>query len=264
MWFLLKAVILTKDNLLKRHWRGDHWCYFCDKNETIQHFSLIVIFYVRNLANIENWERGHVASFSRPSDRTCGGLRSSKDRSFWKKDPQLSHIQTCSPRTRLECLMRQSNSRAPAAAASGATAHGGGRAGEGGERGRRRKADEGTEKGEQETRDREGRTQETRKEKVAPLESSGRGGRHDGRESKRLPPGWTSMRRGRAHRATPEELLLHPVAPLPITTAGSWARSPRDAGVPPSPRDAPRSPLCPTRGAGSSLLQDEPARRKMK
>jgi hypothetical protein len=113
--------------------------------------------------------------------------------------------------------MRQSNSRAPAAAASGATAHGGGRAGEGGERGRRRKADEGTEKGEQETRDREGRTQETRKEKVAPLESSGRGGRHDGRESKRLPPGWTSMRRGRARRATPEELLLHPVAPLPIS-----------------------------------------------
>jgi hypothetical protein len=37
MWFLLKGVILTKDNLLKRHWRGDHRCCFCDNNETIQH-----------------------------------------------------------------------------------------------------------------------------------------------------------------------------------------------------------------------------------
>jgi hypothetical protein len=28
MWFLLKGVILTKDNLLKIHWRGDHRCCF--------------------------------------------------------------------------------------------------------------------------------------------------------------------------------------------------------------------------------------------
>jgi hypothetical protein len=42
MWFLLTGVIVTKDNLLKRHWRGDHPCYFCDNNETIQH-SLIVM-----------------------------------------------------------------------------------------------------------------------------------------------------------------------------------------------------------------------------
>jgi hypothetical protein len=48
--------------------------------------------------------------------------------------------------------MRRRNSRALVAAASGATARGGRRAEEGGERRRRRRADEGAEKGEQETR----------------------------------------------------------------------------------------------------------------
>ncbi|WVZ53529.1 hypothetical protein U9M48_004457, partial [Paspalum notatum var. saurae] len=37
VWFLFKGVILTKDNLLKRHWSGDGQCCFCDTNETIQH-----------------------------------------------------------------------------------------------------------------------------------------------------------------------------------------------------------------------------------
>ncbi|WVZ85024.1 hypothetical protein U9M48_031988, partial [Paspalum notatum var. saurae] len=37
VWFLFKGVILTKDNLLKRHWTGDGRCCFCDTNETIQH-----------------------------------------------------------------------------------------------------------------------------------------------------------------------------------------------------------------------------------
>ncbi|WVZ51423.1 LOW QUALITY PROTEIN: hypothetical protein U9M48_002571 [Paspalum notatum var. saurae] len=38
------GVILTKDNLLKRHWSGDGRCCFCDTNETIQHlfFDYIV------------------------------------------------------------------------------------------------------------------------------------------------------------------------------------------------------------------------------
>ncbi|WVZ94415.1 hypothetical protein U9M48_040308, partial [Paspalum notatum var. saurae] len=31
------GVILTKDNLLRRHWSGDGRCCFCDTNETIQH-----------------------------------------------------------------------------------------------------------------------------------------------------------------------------------------------------------------------------------
>ncbi|WVZ54468.1 hypothetical protein U9M48_005255, partial [Paspalum notatum var. saurae] len=36
IWFLMKCVILTKDNLKKRNWNGDNGCCFCNK-ETIQH-----------------------------------------------------------------------------------------------------------------------------------------------------------------------------------------------------------------------------------
>ncbi|WVZ69705.1 hypothetical protein U9M48_018450 [Paspalum notatum var. saurae] len=35
VWFLMKGVILTKDNLKKRNWNGDDGCCFCNK-ETIQ------------------------------------------------------------------------------------------------------------------------------------------------------------------------------------------------------------------------------------
>ena len=32
-----RGVILTKDNLLKRRWKGESKCCFCSKDETIQH-----------------------------------------------------------------------------------------------------------------------------------------------------------------------------------------------------------------------------------
>ena len=37
MWYLCRGVTLTKDNLLKRNWRGDTNCCFRDKKETVQH-----------------------------------------------------------------------------------------------------------------------------------------------------------------------------------------------------------------------------------
>jgi predicted secreted Zn-dependent protease len=37
LWFLWKGVILTKDNLAKRQWKGCTRCCFCSKLETIQH-----------------------------------------------------------------------------------------------------------------------------------------------------------------------------------------------------------------------------------
>jgi hypothetical protein len=37
MWYLQRGVILTKDNLAKRSWQGSKVCYFCHKDETIQH-----------------------------------------------------------------------------------------------------------------------------------------------------------------------------------------------------------------------------------
>uniref|UniRef100_A0A8I6XUJ7 Reverse transcriptase zinc-binding domain-containing protein n=1 Tax=Hordeum vulgare subsp. vulgare TaxID=112509 RepID=A0A8I6XUJ7_HORVV len=40
MWFIHKGVILTKDNLIKRRWRGRSNCCYCEQNETIRHLFL--------------------------------------------------------------------------------------------------------------------------------------------------------------------------------------------------------------------------------
>lgn len=40
MWFIHKGVILTKDNLLKRSWRGRPNCCYCEQNETIKHLFI--------------------------------------------------------------------------------------------------------------------------------------------------------------------------------------------------------------------------------
>jgi len=42
LWYLKRGVVLTKDNLLKRRWKGDSKCKFCGLEETIQHLFSIV------------------------------------------------------------------------------------------------------------------------------------------------------------------------------------------------------------------------------
>jgi hypothetical protein len=37
MWYMKLEVSLTKDNLLRRNWKGQKMCAFCSQNETIQH-----------------------------------------------------------------------------------------------------------------------------------------------------------------------------------------------------------------------------------
>jgi hypothetical protein len=37
LWYLRNGVVLTKDNLVKRQWKGCTKCCFCAKHETIQH-----------------------------------------------------------------------------------------------------------------------------------------------------------------------------------------------------------------------------------
>ena len=37
MWYLKRCVILTKDNLAKRNWKGNKQCCFYSSDETIQH-----------------------------------------------------------------------------------------------------------------------------------------------------------------------------------------------------------------------------------
>jgi hypothetical protein len=58
VWFLQKGVVLTKDNLAKKNWKGSQQCVCCNFNETIQHLFLDspsaimiwrIIFYATNL-----------------------------------------------------------------------------------------------------------------------------------------------------------------------------------------------------------------------
>jgi len=37
LWYLKKGVLLTRDNLINRKWKGESKCCFCIKNESIQH-----------------------------------------------------------------------------------------------------------------------------------------------------------------------------------------------------------------------------------
>jgi hypothetical protein len=37
VWYLQKGVVLTKDNLARRQWKGSLKCCFCNMGETIQH-----------------------------------------------------------------------------------------------------------------------------------------------------------------------------------------------------------------------------------
>lgn len=37
MWYLIREVVLTKDNLVRRNWHGDRKCGFCHSDESIQH-----------------------------------------------------------------------------------------------------------------------------------------------------------------------------------------------------------------------------------
>jgi hypothetical protein len=40
LWFLHKGVILTKDNLAKKNWKGSQQCVYYNFSETIQHLFL--------------------------------------------------------------------------------------------------------------------------------------------------------------------------------------------------------------------------------
>lgn len=37
MWLMANNALLTKDNLIKRKWKGDSHCAFCDQAENINH-----------------------------------------------------------------------------------------------------------------------------------------------------------------------------------------------------------------------------------
>jgi hypothetical protein len=37
MWLLENKGLLTRDNMIKRKWKGDHTCSFCSQDETIDH-----------------------------------------------------------------------------------------------------------------------------------------------------------------------------------------------------------------------------------
>ncbi len=40
LWYMQKGVMLTKDNMAKRKWKGSTKCCFCSSNENIHHLFL--------------------------------------------------------------------------------------------------------------------------------------------------------------------------------------------------------------------------------
>ena len=42
LWYFKKGVLLTKDNLSRRNWRGDKTCVFCSTTETIQRLFFLL------------------------------------------------------------------------------------------------------------------------------------------------------------------------------------------------------------------------------
>jgi hypothetical protein len=37
MWMVAQKVILTKDNMLRKRWKGNPGCYFCGDVKTVNH-----------------------------------------------------------------------------------------------------------------------------------------------------------------------------------------------------------------------------------
>jgi hypothetical protein len=65
VWFLIKGVVLTKDNLLKRNWKGDEKCCFCNNKETFEH-----LFFECHVARFI-WRTAHIAfGLQPPRDMT--------------------------------------------------------------------------------------------------------------------------------------------------------------------------------------------------
>jgi hypothetical protein len=46
MWYLLKGVIFTKDNLARHNWQGNKKSVFCASDESTQHLFLSVIMFI--------------------------------------------------------------------------------------------------------------------------------------------------------------------------------------------------------------------------
>ena len=37
LWLVMNSAILTKDNMIRRKWKGDPACYFCPHDESVDH-----------------------------------------------------------------------------------------------------------------------------------------------------------------------------------------------------------------------------------
>jgi hypothetical protein len=62
-WYLRNGVVLTKDNLVKRQWKGCTKCCFCAKHETIQH-----LFFDCPMATLMWGSVGFAFGIKKPSD----------------------------------------------------------------------------------------------------------------------------------------------------------------------------------------------------
>jgi hypothetical protein len=63
LWYLRNGVVLTKDNLVKRQWKGCTKCCFCAKHETIQH-----LFFDCPMATLMWWSVCFAFGIKKPRD----------------------------------------------------------------------------------------------------------------------------------------------------------------------------------------------------
>jgi hypothetical protein len=57
MWYLIRGVVLTKDNLLRHNWHGDSKCAFCHSDESIQHL-FFACHYAQFMWRLDFWSMG--------------------------------------------------------------------------------------------------------------------------------------------------------------------------------------------------------------
>ena len=87
MWFLHKKVLLTKDNLAKRNWKGSSHCSFCGNDENIDHLFISCSF-----AKLIWWVVFCTYNIPPPTNVTnlFGNWLQG-----WIKIPKIGFVQTC-------------------------------------------------------------------------------------------------------------------------------------------------------------------------
>jgi hypothetical protein len=117
MWYLKKGVILTKDNLAKRNWRGNTNCSFCGLQETVNHLffkcayarflwtAVHMFFGIPRPLNIENFFNSWLKTGNNDFNRGLLVAASALCWSLWITRNEIV-FDKCRPKSFLQVLFR--------------------------------------------------------------------------------------------------------------------------------------------------------------